>query len=98
MKTSHGTHTLLNKAHVCDKERGIVSESTGGPLQLRYSPAAHRAALVLRCASSFRAFHCVNDYWYQVEVEMLWPATTIPSASTLLHGTKLLYENGSLQL
>ncbi|KAE9383087.1 hypothetical protein BT96DRAFT_892769, partial [Gymnopus androsaceus JB14] len=99
MKTGNGTHTLLTKARACDRERGLpLEQNTGGPLQLRYSPAGHRAVLVLRCASSFRPFHFVNDHWYKVEVEMLRPGTTIPSASTLSRDTKLLYENGAVQL
>ncbi|KAE9398398.1 hypothetical protein BT96DRAFT_822014 [Gymnopus androsaceus JB14] len=99
MKTGNGTHTLLTKARTCNRERGLpLEQNTSGPLQLRYSPAGHCAVLVLRCASSFRPFHFVNDHWYKVEVEMRQPGTTIPSVLTLTRDTKLLYKNGAVQL
>ncbi|KAE9401700.1 hypothetical protein BT96DRAFT_817556 [Gymnopus androsaceus JB14] len=99
MKTGNDTHILLNKACACDRECGLaIEQNSDGPLQLCYSPAAHCAILVLQCASSYHPFHFVNDCWYQVEVEMLRPGTMIPSASTLSCDTKLLYENGLLQL
>ncbi|KAJ4497317.1 hypothetical protein C8R41DRAFT_759714, partial [Lentinula lateritia] len=97
--TGDGTHTLLTKARNCDQKRRVPAVlGSIGPLQLSYSPAAHRTVLVMRCASSFRPFYAVNDHWYQVEVEMLRPGTLIPSAKTLSRDTKLLYENGAQQL
>ncbi|KAF9037431.1 hypothetical protein BDP27DRAFT_1190478, partial [Rhodocollybia butyracea] len=97
--TSNGTNTLLTKARACDTGRGIsVSQGPSSPLHLQYSPAAHRAVIVLKCASSFRPFNSVNDRWYKVEVEMLRPGTLLPSAATLSRDTKILYQNGAEQL
>jgi hypothetical protein len=56
-----------------------------------YSPAAHRAIIVMRTATSNRPFNFVMDKYYKMEVQLLRPGTIIPSPATVSSDLKLLY-------
>jgi hypothetical protein len=99
MKTSDGTKRLLSSANTCDNERGVsplknalVSSDTS---RSTYSPVRHRTLIALRAVSSHRAMNFVNDVFYQREVEMFRPGTSIPSPSTVSRDINNLYEHGS---
>lgn len=91
-KTSNGTTNLLKTGQQCDTERGIVATQTESATSLVYSPAAHRAIIAMRTATSHRPFNIVNDKYYKMEVELLRPGTTVPSSSTVSRDLKLLYQ------
>ncbi|KAJ7706650.1 hypothetical protein B0H16DRAFT_1345807, partial [Mycena metata] len=86
----NGTTNLLKTAQACDAARGIIT-STSSTAVSTYSPAAHRAIIAMRTATSHRPFNAVNDKYYKMEVELLRPGTIIPSASTVSRDVNLLY-------
>ncbi|KAJ7442035.1 hypothetical protein FB451DRAFT_944207, partial [Mycena latifolia] len=87
--TSTGTSNLLKTARECDSDRGaVIVRSSAAP---EYSPAAHRAIIAMRTATSHRPFNFINDKYYKMEVEMLRPGAIIPSPSTVSRDLKLLY-------
>jgi hypothetical protein len=93
MKTSHGTSNLTKSAQFCDARRGIVDvegiavSPTVGP----YTEARHRAIIALRCATSTRSAHMVTDKYYQKEVQLLRPGTSLPSEHTVSRDMKALH-------
>ncbi|KAJ7720509.1 hypothetical protein B0H16DRAFT_1245762, partial [Mycena metata] len=88
--SGNGTTNLLKTAQACDTAHGITASTSSTPTSI-YSPAAHRAIIAMRTATSHRPFNSVNDKYYRMEVELLRPGTIIPSASTVSRGLNLLY-------
>jgi hypothetical protein len=93
MKASNGTANLGKSAENCNTRRGIVDAqcTKDSPEVGPYSEARHRTIIALRCASSSQAAHLVTDNWYQKEVELLRPGTSIPSEHTVSRDLKLLH-------
>lgn len=76
-KSSHGTTQLLKTARECDTARGLViAQRSTAP---EYSPAARRAIIPMRTATSNQPFNFVEDKYYKMEVELLRPGIIIPS-------------------
>ncbi|KZP09649.1 hypothetical protein FIBSPDRAFT_759663 [Athelia psychrophila] len=50
-----------------------------------YTPAHHRAIIMMRCAMSRRPFNMIKDPFYLQEVQLLYPSTQLPSTSTVSH-------------
>jgi hypothetical protein len=94
-KTSSGTTNLQKTAQKCDRSRGValppVAPTAVSSTAVRYSEAAHRAIIALRCATSHRPFNVVNDKYYKMEVELLRPGTKLPASNTVSLDIKHLY-------
>ncbi|PPQ87254.1 hypothetical protein CVT24_010096 [Panaeolus cyanescens] len=99
-RTSEGTSNLNRTAKACDIEMGrqynqpSATAGIADPDLLAmstYSPAAHRALILLRCARYARPFNIYADEEYKREVLMLRPDAIIPSPSTLSHDLKVVY-------
>lgn len=95
MKTSSGTTNLRKAASKCDLARGVVTQgqlsaelSSGA---IPYTSAAHRVLIAMKSAVSHRPFNAVHDTFYQMEVEMLRPGTTLPHRTTISRDIKHLY-------
>lgn len=87
-----GTTGLWKGARQCDIERLSIAQSESSALKgVMYSFIAHRVLIALRCAASHRPFNMVNDYFYQLEVELLHPGARLPSAATVSSDLKIIY-------
>ncbi|KAJ7189230.1 hypothetical protein C8R46DRAFT_842336, partial [Mycena filopes] len=91
-----GTSNLLNKAKECDEDRGVITERPS--TAPTYSVAAHRTIIAMRTATSNRPFNIVHDPYYEQEVQLLRPGTTLPSATTVSNDLKVLYLELSKQV
>lgn len=91
MKTAEGTKNLQTGIAACNGRFGIDPPSVGSSNSPAYSPAAHRALIALRCAKNCRPFNSVLDEYYQQEVQMLRPGTTIPHAITVSRDICAIY-------
>ncbi|KAI0045689.1 hypothetical protein FA95DRAFT_1495156, partial [Auriscalpium vulgare] len=89
--TSHGTTNMYNNAKRCDEVRGIRTSSSDTTDTIPYSPAAHRAVIALRSATSQRPFNMVADKYYAMEVNMLRPGTPLPAPTTVSEDIKALH-------
>ncbi|KAL1698216.1 hypothetical protein EV121DRAFT_218520 [Schizophyllum commune] len=87
-QTSYGTTQLLRKARECDESRGLQAAVAQ---TIPYSPLNHRTLIALRSAASHRPFHMVKDKFYEMEVQMLRPATILPSPQTISADLERLY-------
>lgn len=94
MGTKDGTGNLHKTLLKCSGQIQPAIESHS-PKDLLYSPAAHRALIALRCATSRRPFNSVSDPLYACEVQMLHPGTKLPSPSTVSRDISMMYESGS---
>jgi hypothetical protein len=94
-KTSEGTSNLKAGADKCDAKHGICSGTSESSSQLNiaiaYTPAAHCALILLRCAKNNRPFNSVLDKDYQAEVQMLRPGTEIPHPITISRDARTVY-------
>ncbi|KAI0038417.1 hypothetical protein FA95DRAFT_1470549, partial [Auriscalpium vulgare] len=85
-----GMSNLVNNAKECNVKRGIPA-SLDTTDSITYSPAAHRAVILLRFATSQCLFSAVADKYYVIEVNMLHPGTPIPAPTTVLDNIKALH-------
>lgn len=104
MKTSDGTNNLKRGNLACLRKRKVVADgdSNAGAQQTlyktvsKYTKAAHRALIAMRCAVSKRPFHSVADPLYLAEVELLRPGTDVPHETTVSRDVRHIYEDGAV--
>ncbi|KAG8933501.1 hypothetical protein FRC01_008781 [Tulasnella sp. 417] len=98
------TGNLTKRSQTCDQQRLTSSHST--TLNSAVSTAAkptydlyrHRTLIALRCARYHRPFNMVEDEEYKMEVALLNPDASIPSAKTVSRDTQKLWTFTSTQL
>ncbi|KAG8914001.1 hypothetical protein FRC00_001108 [Tulasnella sp. 408] len=91
------TGNLTRRSQACDQQRANQPQSpskqptkaaTSNPA---YDKHRHCAIIALRCARHHRPFNMVNDEEYKMEVALLNPKASIPSAKTVSRDTQNLW-------
>lgn len=91
MNLNRGVEKCNQKRDV-GKHAATKTQPTIQQVISKYSVHHHRALLVARCATSSRPFNMVTDHSYYLELELLRPGTSPPSARTIARDTRLAYK------